>query len=174
MGKIKGLLKNINVDSKFVFDLQRKTGKKIYLKHGNEMISANDRLHHIPKNDITSHLRELGGLFGQKFKRQNNIKGEDFVYTKQRPCHIVVVINPPSARRMDAPNWYPTIKGLVDGMTDAGIFSDDNDEVVQSITFIPGEKTADGKYLIELNLIKGKRPPIFKQLTFDEVLKADN
>ena len=171
MVKINILLDSFDVDSCFRFNLTRRTGKKIYLAKGNEMISSNDRLHHAPKAMLTAHLRELGGIFGQKFKKQNNITNGECIYTDMKPCHIIVVVNPPTLSRMDAPNWYPTIKGLIDGLTDANIFSDDNDDVVKSITFMSGEKTTNGKYLLELNIIKGEKPHVFRQATFDEMLE---
>lgn len=171
MRKIKHILEDAEIDSRFTFNLQRRTGEKIYLNHGNEMVSANDRLHHAPKAILIAHLRELGESIGQNFREKNNMEKGSYLYTEENPCHIIAVIHPPTLARMDAPNWYPTIKGLIDGIADAGIFSDDNDRVVKSITFIPGEKTQSGKYSIELNIVKGEEPLTFRQLTFEEALE---
>jgi crossover junction endodeoxyribonuclease RusA len=52
-------------------------------------------------------------------------------YSKRRPCGLVVTIYAPTKRRLDPPNFYPTVKALVDGLTDAGIWTDDNSEVIK-------------------------------------------
>lgn len=41
----------------------------------------------------------------------------------------------PTNRRLDTPNLYPTVKALVDGMTEAKIWTDDNDDVIKSTKF---------------------------------------
>lgn len=108
----------------FEYELTRKTNPST-LKHGNQMISANDRMHFRVKSQLTQFLRKLSG--GRKWGRP--------VYTKRNPCTITVDIQPPTSRRMDAPNWYPTIKALIDGLVDGGLLSDDNNHVIKSTTF---------------------------------------
>lgn len=136
------------------YDLKRSSGKKVSRAKGNEMVSANDRLHHILKHQLTSHLRALAletDFSEQGFSEQEPLP----VFTRGNPCHIIVVVHPPTNRRMDSPNWYPTVKPLIDGLTDAGIFADDDDEVITSVTFLPGEKTTTKKYRIDLHIIAG-------------------
>lgn len=41
----------------------------------------------------------------------------------------------PTRSRLDPPNLYPTIKAIIDGMTDAGIWVDDNYKVIRSMSF---------------------------------------
>jgi len=43
---------------------------------------------------------------------------------------IALVWYPTIARRRDAPNLYPLLKPLVDGLVTAGLLPDDNDDVV--------------------------------------------
>jgi len=134
------------------YELNRSSGKKISLAKGNEMISQNDRLHHIVKADITSHLRTIA--------RATDFSDLDEVptFTPENPCYVLVVVNPPTNRRMDSINWYPTVKPLIDGLVDAELFSDDNDEVITSVTFIPGVKTSNKKYRIDLHIRAGILP----------------
>ena len=122
------------------FELKRKSGNK-GLKAGNEMISANDRMHPIVKAGITKHLRELG---------KNNTP-QNVTFSKEYPCNVIITIHPPTKRRMDAPNWYPTIKALIDGLTDGGLWTDDNNEVIQSLTFKFGGLSGSDTYKIEIS-----------------------
>ena len=57
---------------------------------------------------------------------------------------------------MDGPNWYPTVKPLIDGLVDMGMFEDDNDQVITAMVFVPGVKTNNKKYLIILEIHSGK------------------
>lgn len=74
-------------------------------------------------------------------------------YSKKRPCGLVVTIYAPTKRRLDPPNFYPTIKALVDGLTDAGIWTDDNSEVIKFMTFKRGGPSEiPGKYRVRLEI----------------------
>ncbi len=108
----------------FEYELTRKTNPST-LKNGNQMISANDRMHFRVKSQLTQFLRKLAA----------NKTWKCAVYTRKNPCIITVDIQPPTSRRMDAPNWYPTIKALIDGLVDSGLLSDDNNHVIKSTTF---------------------------------------
>lgn len=139
---------------KFTYELNRVGGKKRDLRHGNEMISSNDRLNRFIKADLTAHLRKLSKDLALKMYEHP----EDIMFSDKNPCYIGVVVCPPTRRRMDAPNWYPTVKALIDGLTDAGIFDDDNNKVIRSMTFIPGPKTDNKKYRIEIDIREGVNP----------------
>lgn len=129
--------------------LNRSTGKKSSLAKGNEMISSNDRLHHMAKSQLTGHLREMASE--TDFSEYGTLPA----FTSDNKCHIIVVVNPPTNRRMDSPNWYPTVKALVDGLTDIGLFADDDDSVISSITFMRGQKTDNKKYRLDLHIKAG-------------------
>lgn len=139
---------------KFVYELNRSTNKKCALRGGNEMISSNDRLCPHVKAELTAHLRKLSA----EIAYTADSHPENHMFTKERPCYIGVIICPPTARRMDNPNWYPTVKALVDGLTDAGVFEDDNNKIITSMTFVPGPKTDNKKYRIELIIREGVDP----------------
>ena len=114
-------------------------------KHKKEMLNANDRPHWAQKAKITAYLRQIGRL--------KVSEGKYPAYTKKRPCGLVVTIYAPTKRRMDPPNFYPTVKALVDGMTDAGIWTDDNHEVIKYKVFKYGGLSGlKDKYRIEIEV----------------------
>ena len=114
-------------------------------KHKKEMLNANDRPHWTQKAKITAYLRCMAFL--------KVSEGKYTTYTKKRPCGLVVTIYAPAKRRMDPPNFYPTVKALVDGMTDAGIWTDDNHEVIKYMVFKYGGLSGlKDKYRIEIEV----------------------
>lgn len=114
-------------------------------KRQKEMLNANDRPHWAQKAKITAFLRQIGRLKASE--------GKYTTYTKKCPCGLLVTIYAPTKRRMDPPNFYPTVKALVDGMTDAGLWTDDNHEVIKFMTFrFGGLSGVDGKYKIEIEV----------------------
>lgn len=87
-----------------------------------DVISANGREHHMTKARKTRTVRLMAMLEATKL-------------TFQRPtplidkAHVTVSIGwQPLKRKRDADNLAPTVKAAIDGMVDAGIFEDDNDE----------------------------------------------
>lgn len=139
---------------RILFELQRSSKGSQNLKAGNEMINSNDRLNFHVRSELTRHLREKADLEGRQFI--GDLPKGTARYTKEEPCHIIVYICPPTRQRMDAPNWYPTIKPLIDGLTDMGMFEDDNDNVITSYTFINGGKSQTKKYGILLEIRPGR------------------
>lgn len=133
----------------FTFILTRKTGKAKTLKAGNQMISANDRYHFAVKMKLTEFLRSLAC---QKVASEFHLTAP--VFTPDNPCTVIITIHPPTRRRMDPPNWYPTVKALIDGMTDAKLWSDDNHEIIRALTFVYGEVTEDKKYHLDFKIEK--------------------
>lgn len=123
---------------KFEFVLSNRKKQK-------EMLNANDRPHWSQKAKITAYLRQIAKVKGRE--------GKTIPFTKRRPCGLVVTIYAPTNRRMDPPNFYPTVKALVDGLTDAGIWSDDNHEVIRYMVFqYGGLSGVKDKYRLELEI----------------------
>lgn len=119
-----------------VVSLTRNTVKNS-LKQGNQMISANDRMHYRVKQGISAYLRELGSQLCPTIDKQ---------YSPENPCHVTVYVHAPSARKQDPANWNPTIKPILDGFTDAGLWTDDNSDIVKYVTFAMGSyKTTPAK-----------------------------
>lgn len=95
-------------------------------KQRKEMISSNDRLHFRKQANITKFLRQLAKL---------KASGSSVSYSPKKPCKVSVAVFSPTRRRLDPPNFYPTIKAILDGFTDAGIWTDDNHEIIKSLSF---------------------------------------
>lgn len=145
---------------RIVFDLMRCTKKSMSLKAGNEMISANDRLNFHVRGELVSHLRQLANIEARQYV--GDLEDGECIFSKQRPCHIIVYVCPPTRRSMDTPNWYPTVKPLIDGLTDMGMFDDDNDDIITSVTFVPGSKSGTKKYRFILEIREGR---LFEQIS---------
>lgn len=146
---------------RFVYELNRSTAKGHSLRGGNEMISANDRLDIHVKADLTAHLRKLSTEVAQETYEHIEM------FSENRTCYMSIIVNPPTRRKMDVPNWYPTVKALIDGLTDAGVFEDDNDNVIKLYVFARGPVTDNKKYKISLNLY-----PTIREL-FEELINMD-
>ena len=129
----------------FEYELTRKTNPTT-LKHGNQMISANDRMHFRVKSQLTQFLRRLSA--NRTWSRP--------VYTRKNPCTITIDVQPPTSRRMDAPNWYPTVKALIDGLVDSGLLSDDNNHVIKSTTFKSTKLSDTKNYKLVITIEPGK------------------
>lgn len=80
------------------------------------LLTANDRLHHHAAAKRTALLRQTAH---DTALAQN-------VGTFDR-AHVTVTVTWPDRRRRDVLNLAPSIKALIDGMTDAGCWSDDDD-----------------------------------------------
>lgn len=51
---------------------------------------------------------------------------------------VDIVIEAPTRRRFDPPNLYPTVKPIIDGMTDASFWDDDSFDQLTSMSFKAG------------------------------------
>ena len=128
---------------KYAVNLKRKSGNKS-LRQGNEMISENDNMYHQVKADIVRHLRTSA---------HKNAEYLDNPFCEERPCTVNIVIHPPTARKMDPPNWNPTVKPIIDGLVDAGVLVDDNYNVIKRYSFEMGELSQEkGVYRIEITI----------------------
>lgn len=113
-----------------------------------QMINANDRSHFHQKAKITKFLRQLA-----HYEEQNTLRDYfGLPFSEEKPCKVIVWVN----RIYDPPNWSPTSKALLDGLTDAKFWMDDNYHVIKSTDFRHGGKSGNKKYRIELEIIKWK------------------
>jgi crossover junction endodeoxyribonuclease RusA len=81
-------------------------------------------------------------------------------FSEERPCTVTITVHGPTKRKFDAPNFWPTVKALQDGMTDAKLWTDDNGSVIKATTFKHGEGKSghDGyKFKIEIKPYKEKK-----------------
>lgn len=99
-----------------------------------EFINMNDRLHWAVKSKRTKAWRECAGWAAVA----QNCKGH------VRKC--IVGINLPVRSeniRRDGANWHPTLKAVIDGLVDVGVFIDDDGRHVatEEPTFHQGGNT---------------------------------
>lgn len=99
-------------------------------------LSANARLHWAPAAKRTRELRLMG-----------KAGGVDLGW-KFEVCHVAAFIGYPTNRKADPANAAPTVKALIDGMTDAGVWDDDDSTHVLGPTYLRDPKTADGNYSV--------------------------
>lgn len=86
-----------------------------------DFINANQRLHHHAKAKLTKAWREATFDEWQARGCLLNCCAFD-------RAHVTVTIRFPTNHRRDVGNYYPTAKAIVDGLVDAGVLPDDNDE----------------------------------------------
>ena len=136
---------------KFDFFLTRKGGKNNTLANGNQIINANDRMNWRVKGLIAQFLRRLG----HDKAIDTSYSPDNPLFSSEKPCVIPILVLAPTRRRFDAPNLYPTVKPLIDGMTDAGVWSDDNNHVIKSMTFSTSDQLSGShEYIISITIDK--------------------
>ncbi|WP_172121250.1 hypothetical protein [Actinomyces faecalis] len=84
---------------------------------GNEWLSANGREHRFDRARRTATLRKRACLLARHHGLPHytgRVRVDFYVHTRTH-------------NRMDPANAYPTVKALVDGLTDAGVWADDDD-----------------------------------------------
>lgn len=87
----------------------------IELPAGTMLLTANQRLHHHARAQLTAALRHQAGWLARAQK-----------IPRIERAWIVCVYHAPDRRRRDPANWAPTAKALVDGLVDAGVLADDD------------------------------------------------
>ncbi|MGW9437979.1 hypothetical protein [Streptomyces sp. NPDC055607] len=98
----------------------------IPLPAGMRLLNANQRVHHRVRADITQALRGAAMAACSEdpdMRAALASAGENPVLQR---AYILGVLHPPSRRRADPANWYPSFKAAVDGLVDAGVLEDDD------------------------------------------------
>lgn len=113
----------------FEFMLPRNTK----FKKQNMVINSNDRWHPQEKAKMTKRIRGLAN-----YCVSAEIDKQAKPFSSKNPCRVSITVYSPTRSRLDPPNLYPTIKAIIDGMTDAGIWVDDNYKVIRSMSFSYG------------------------------------
>ncbi len=101
------------------------TTELIFEINANMWLSANQRKHWAPKAMATRALRDEGRRVARAEKLQD-----------LGPCHVAAFIGYPRGGRVDPSNAAPTVKALIDGMTDAGVWPDDDHTHVIGPTYL--------------------------------------
>jgi hypothetical protein len=104
-------------------------------------MSANDRPHWAEKARRTKALRLMGHAVALS-------AGHRDIGT----THVAAFIGYPRNGKADPSNAAPTIKALIDGITDAGVWPDDDSANVIGPTYLRGPKSQSGTHDVRLVL----------------------
>lgn len=99
------------------------------LIHKDICLNSNQRLHYMERARRVRELRVLGHI-----KMKQAMISRVCVSFQDEPVDIVVSVTKKRGR-FDAPNYYPTVKAVLDGFVDAGLLNDDSNKYVSSLTF---------------------------------------
>lgn len=110
-------------------------------------LSANDRRHWTDKAKRTRELRTLG-----KFRAE----WEDVPLLGT--THVAAFIGYPRNSKADPSNAFPTVKALIDGMVDAGVWPDDDSTHVIGPTYLRGNKCDPSTHTVRLVLTPQEVP----------------
>jgi len=102
-----------------------------------ELLTANQRKHHMERARITRDLRETAGWLA-RYQRVPQLDR----------AHVLAVYCPPDARRRDPANWHPSVKALVDGLVDVGVLPDDDAKHLDGPDIRLGQITARGRMVL--------------------------
>lgn len=89
-------------------------------------LTSNGRYHHMAKAGKVRELRQLGNIQARAQRLQ----------VSSQPMRAAIYVGYATQRRADPPNAYPTVKPLVDGLVDAGVFRDDDDKHIPEMAFL--------------------------------------
>lgn len=68
---------------------------------------------------------------------------------------VDVIVSAPTRRRFDPPNLYPSVKPIIDGLTDASLWEDDSFDQLTSMSFRAGGLSGiKGSFAITLDIRK--------------------
>ncbi|MGW5852129.1 hypothetical protein ACWFQ8_29990 [Streptomyces sp. NPDC055254] len=98
----------------------------IHLPAGLALLNSNQRPHHAVKARMTAAIRSaaMAACSEDPAMRAALVAAGDGPALQR--AYILGVLHPPSRRRADPANWYPSFKAAVDGLVDARVLEDDD------------------------------------------------
>lgn len=96
------------------------------LPPGLKLLNANQRVHHRVRSEATSRIRNAAMMACSEDPTMRAALVHAGAEPLLRHAYILGVLHPPSRRRADPANWYPSFKAAVDGLVDAGVLEDDD------------------------------------------------
>lgn len=128
---------------KFTFELPRHSKRAT----ANMVLNSNDRWHRQVEAKIFAKIKEYA------FWIVLATKEPGLTYTPDKPCEVIISVFPPTKRRLDPPNLYPTVKAIVDAMTVAELWEDDDYQTIKRMSFeYGGTSGKKGVYRFELEI----------------------
>lgn len=98
----------------------------ITLPPGVRLLNANQRVHYRVRADITQTIRGASMAACSEDPGMRTALTLAGAHPVLQHAYILGVLHPPSRRRADPANWYPSFKAAVDGLVDAGVLEDDD------------------------------------------------
>ncbi|GAA3374672.1 hypothetical protein [Streptomyces racemochromogenes] len=98
----------------------------IALPPGLPLLNSNQRPHHTVKAKLTAAIRAAAMEACSENPDMRAALAAAGTGPVLQRAYILGVLNPPSRRRADPANWYPSFKAAVDGLVDAGVLEDDD------------------------------------------------
>src|SRR6266702_423179 len=129
------------------------TGRQwvIELPAATKLLSSNGREHWRVRARETAGLRETAAWLA----RMQRIP-------RLERAHVLARYHPPDRRRRDPANLYPSVKACVDGLTDAGVWADDDAAHVTGPDMRLGQVQPPGRLVLtitEMPLAIAKEAP---------------
>lgn len=146
--------KDIITERKEIFDIEEKN--KIIKSRLRKKIKKNNP--NFTAKEVTEKLEEEFKTMNLEPERPYNSYSIDPLF---RFFEITAKISAPTRRRIDPANLYPTVKHLIDGLTIAGFWIDDDWRHLHKLSFMYGgihESKKDFGILLEIEELK---PEVF-------------
>lgn len=114
------------------------------LKADQDTLTRKTRLKKKLKKDLSLTTEDIDAIVEEQFIGPTALSQVAKSPTLFKHFAMRVTVFPPTRRRLDPPNLYPSVKALADGLTDASWWEDDNFEHFLEISFryggLSGEK----------------------------------
>jgi len=82
------------------------------------------------------------------------IKANAFQHIFEK-CFVVATVHNITNRDFDSPNFYPSLKPILDAGTDTGVlWEDDNNRIIRSTTFLPGTNLDRNNYILDIEIFE--------------------
>lgn len=112
---------------------------------GTKLINVNNRENRYARAKTTKALREMARVLAVKQK-----------IPQMEKARVTAAYFPPDRRRRDSSNiLFLSAKAALDGLTDAGIWQDDNDKIVVSLELLAGDHIVpEGQMVITIEEVR--------------------
>ncbi|MGX9824540.1 hypothetical protein ACVVIB_08555 [Lactococcus lactis] len=138
---------------KFEFELYRALSKsKNAPKSMKLILNSNDRMDFHQKAKFVAKLKVLAQVEVKKRFTAEIKEAMLPIFTKDKWCCVTLTVFTPTNRKSDPDNLQPTLKAIMDGFTEAGLWSDDNHEVVKYTKYQYGGLSGTKAYRLEVDI----------------------
>lgn len=136
---------------KLKFEMYRATSKvKTFPRDKKLLLNSNDNMGWRQKANIVAKLRGISYEIAWEYRCEK--ENQSIYFDKSNPCGVTITVFSPSSRRLDPDNVQPTVKALMDGITDSGLWEDDNHEVVKFTKYQYGGLSGSKSYRLEIDI----------------------